>query len=155
MARHPITVVPVTTAEERELLTRLWLSASIESGLRRLHPMAGDVETTPSETVTGKDLPRVQKRRPADESDARTALWLGPADTLAVESPGTRVDAAGPAALGVDVAALRQELSEALTSLQAARAQAGRLDLEAAPGLGAQLASATQRVLAAVALLPE
>ena len=33
MARHPITVVPVTTAEERELLTRLWLSASIGSGL--------------------------------------------------------------------------------------------------------------------------
>lgn len=33
MARHPITVVPVTTVEERELLTRLWLSASIESGL--------------------------------------------------------------------------------------------------------------------------
>ena len=33
MARQPITVVPVTTPEERQLLTRLWLSASIESGL--------------------------------------------------------------------------------------------------------------------------
>ena len=33
MARQPITVVPVTTPEERQLLPRLWLSASIESGL--------------------------------------------------------------------------------------------------------------------------
>jgi GNAT superfamily N-acetyltransferase len=33
MARHPIFVQPVTTPEEREALTRLWLAASVESGV--------------------------------------------------------------------------------------------------------------------------
>lgn len=33
MARHPISVLPVCTAEEREILTQLWLSASVESGI--------------------------------------------------------------------------------------------------------------------------
>jgi GNAT superfamily N-acetyltransferase len=33
MARHPIFVQPVTTPEERETLTRLWLAASVESGV--------------------------------------------------------------------------------------------------------------------------
>lgn len=33
MARHPISVLPVTTAEEGETLTQLWLSASVESGI--------------------------------------------------------------------------------------------------------------------------
>jgi GNAT superfamily N-acetyltransferase len=33
MARHPISVQPVTTSEEREMLTRLWLSASVEAGV--------------------------------------------------------------------------------------------------------------------------
>lgn len=33
MARYPVSVVPVTTPEEREILTQLWLSASAESGV--------------------------------------------------------------------------------------------------------------------------
>lgn len=33
MARQPISVLPVCTAEERETLTQLWLSASVESGI--------------------------------------------------------------------------------------------------------------------------
>lgn len=33
MSRQLISVQPVTTAEERELITRLWLSASVESGV--------------------------------------------------------------------------------------------------------------------------
>lgn len=33
MARHPISVLAVETAEERETLTQLWLSASVESGI--------------------------------------------------------------------------------------------------------------------------
>lgn len=33
MARHTITVEPVTTEDDRQVLTQLWLSASVESGL--------------------------------------------------------------------------------------------------------------------------
>lgn len=33
MARHPVLVHPVVTEEEREVLVRLWLSASIEAGV--------------------------------------------------------------------------------------------------------------------------
>lgn len=33
MARYPILVQPVTTEEERDILIRLWLSASIEAGV--------------------------------------------------------------------------------------------------------------------------
>lgn len=32
MARHSVSVHPVTTVQEREVLTRLWLSASVEAG---------------------------------------------------------------------------------------------------------------------------
>lgn len=32
MARHPISVLPVSTPEERQILTQLWLSASVEAG---------------------------------------------------------------------------------------------------------------------------
>ena len=33
MARHPVLIQPVTTQQEREIVIRLWLSASVEAGV--------------------------------------------------------------------------------------------------------------------------